>query len=193
MQQGCQTQLSMSSPFSLNSSRFVFTCPPPPSLLCSCADQMADTLMGPVLSNGAGLEFDTLTPPISAACHQEPHRMLSGKCLYCLLEFLWWAWVSSYRETQSESSNRFEVAFTCWSEHHKSSFLKYFYYGNIFCNYPDTSFLGFPLLPWGSLLQQSGFLRSTLVLCCPGIRQFFMQYYKSGMWKGVMDSCVSLY
>lgn len=36
-----------------------------PLLLCSCADQMADTLMGPVLSNGAGLEFDTLTPPTS--------------------------------------------------------------------------------------------------------------------------------
>lgn len=40
---------------------------------------MADTLMGPVLSNGAGLEFDTLTPPIGAARHQELHRMLSGK------------------------------------------------------------------------------------------------------------------
>lgn len=59
-------------------------------VLCSCADQMADTLMGPLLSNGAGLEFDTLTPPITAARHQEPHRMLSGKCLHCLLEFLWW-------------------------------------------------------------------------------------------------------
>lgn len=96
----------MPSPFSLNSSLFVFTCPP---LLCSCVDQMADTLMGPVLSNGAGLEFDTLTPPISAACHQEPHRMLSGKCLYCLLEFLWWVWVSDYRETWSMSSKSSEL------------------------------------------------------------------------------------
>lgn len=67
---------------------FLALCVYMPPLLCSCADQMADTLMGPVLSNGAGLEFDILTPPISAACHQEPHRMLSGKCLYCLLEFL---------------------------------------------------------------------------------------------------------
>lgn len=46
---------------------------------------MADTLMGPVLSNGAGLEFDTLTPPISAARHQEPHRMLSGKMSLLLI------------------------------------------------------------------------------------------------------------
>lgn len=40
---------------------------PPPThtvlLLCSCADPMSDALMGPVLSNGPGLEFDTLTPP----------------------------------------------------------------------------------------------------------------------------------
>lgn len=65
---------------------FVFTCHRPlPSLLCSCADRMADTLMGPVLSNGAGLEFDTLTPPISAARHQEPHRMLSGKMSLLLI------------------------------------------------------------------------------------------------------------
>lgn len=92
MQQGCKSQLSTSNLF-LPVPRFVFTRPPSS---CSCADQMADALMGPALTNGAGLEFDTLTPPISAARHQEPHRTLSGKCLHCLLEFLWWAGVSGY-------------------------------------------------------------------------------------------------
>lgn len=86
-----------------------FLCLHVPPLFCSCADQMADTLMGPVLSNGAELEFDTVTLPISAAHHQEPHRMLSGKCLYCLLEFPWWVWVSGYRRTWSVYSNWFEV------------------------------------------------------------------------------------
>ena len=104
-------QLSMFTISSLSSLLFVFTCHPPPlpaSFLCSCADQMSDTLVGPVLSNGAGLEFDTLTPPISAARHQEPHRMLAGKCRYCLLEFLWC--VSNYWRTRYRTFQQFRTS-----------------------------------------------------------------------------------
>lgn len=46
MQQPCRTQLSMSTPFSLSFMVFVFTRPPPPLLLCSCADPTADALNG---------------------------------------------------------------------------------------------------------------------------------------------------
>lgn len=138
----CNKNVKPSSPCSPPSPRVPCSlCLHAPPLLCSCADQMADTLMGPVLSNGAGLEFDTLTPPISAACHQEPHRMLSGKCLYCLLEFLWWVWVSGYRRTWS--SNGFEVALSCRSGlsiPRVDAGLKC-YYGNILLIHPDNSWI----------------------------------------------------
>lgn len=139
---------------------FVFTCPPPslpPPLLCSCADQMSDALMGPVLSNGAGLEFDTLTPPISAVCHQEPHRMLSGRCLYCLLEFLWW--VSGCRRTRYGPSNKFEVCPVGLNVMRVA-----FYCVDVFLINQITLLLDFPLLPWGSSLMQSGFVSRAMFL-----------------------------
>lgn len=138
--------------------------PLPPPLLCSCADQMSDTLMGPVLSNGAGLEFDTLTPPISAVCHQEPHRMLSGRCLYRLLEFLWW--VSGYRRTRYGPSNKFEVC------HVGLNIMRVtFYYVDIFLINQIILFLDFPLLPWGSSLMPSGFVSRAMLL-----RNVWMKY-----------------
>lgn len=153
---GRQTQFSMSSPSPWIPRSLCLHAPHP--LLCSCADQMADTLMGPVLSNGSGLEFDTLTPPIRAACHQEPHRMLSRKCLYCLLEFLWWVWVSGYRYTEErDPSPPTHLSSLC---HVGLGIIKsryhIFHWPHFIWGHPDNNFLGFPLLPRGSSPMQSG-------------------------------------
>lgn len=45
--------------------------PPPPSPRRR-TDPMSDTLTGSVLSNGAGMELDSVTPPVRAARQESP-------------------------------------------------------------------------------------------------------------------------
>lgn len=95
--------------------------PPPPSSsptlhLCSCADQMTETLLRPVLSNGAGLEFDTMTPPTSVPLAT---RNPTGRSLGNVSTAYWNFFDEPEFQVTEEHDLCFPPQHSRWSEHHR--------------------------------------------------------------------------
>lgn len=153
-------------------------------LLCSCADPMSDALMGPVLSNGPGLEFDTLTPPHQCClppetpqdAHWEMSLLLIGISLMSfglqknMIQAFW----------QIGDNLKYGLVFSIYLLLDFPSTLRQLTCAVRICQWNNVSLSCLNEVFWG--------------LCSPEMRLFLMQYHpKSGMWRGVMDSCVSLH